>query len=129
MAVSLGGCFHFDAPDTFDSVDPAGRMHAAGRAAATGDTTAEPELVEMLASDDPAERLVAIGTLERLTGERLGYDPAAGPALRRAAIERWRAWLAKRNPPVKEGTSGGATHPATVAPQGPSPSSGTRTDR
>lgn len=62
----------------------------------------------MLASDDPAERLVAIGTLERLTGERLGYDPAGHPSARAAAIARWRQRAA-----VAE-TRGGANDPATV---------------
>jgi HEAT repeat protein len=105
LAVS---CVSFNPPDSFQSVDPAGRMHAASRAAATGDQTAIPELVDMLASDDPAERLIAISTLEKLTGERLGYDPTGYPSSREAAIARWRKRLAVA------GARGGGNDPATV---------------
>ncbi len=103
MAVS---CVGFDEADSFQSVDPAGRMHAAALADAAGDKTAVPSLVEMLSSDDPAERMVAIGSLEKLTGERLGYDPAGSPSSRMAAIARWKSRVAD--------ASGGVNDPATV---------------
>ncbi|MBY0309459.1 MAG: hypothetical protein K2Q09_12010 [Phycisphaerales bacterium] len=90
------GCSGAHAPDTLNSGDPAGRMHAAALAAAAGDVSAEGALVQMLRSDDPAERMVAIGSLERLTGERMGYSPAGSPEARRQAVARWEAWLAGR---------------------------------
>jgi hypothetical protein len=43
----------------------------------------------MLDSDDPATRLLAINALERITGDRLGFDYAAPEAQRQAAISRW----------------------------------------
>lgn len=105
-AVQQTACVRFDAPDSFTSVDPAGRMNAAGRAAASDDESAVPQLVEMLASDDPAERLIAIAALDRITGDRLGFDPAADPAARRAGIKRWQHRVA--NP------SGAGNDPAKV---------------
>lgn len=53
-------------------------------------------LILMLGSDDPAERLYAIGRLDRLTGERLGYDPTADAQVRSKAQDRWRDWLEQR---------------------------------
>ncbi|MDP1660856.1 MAG: hypothetical protein Q8L55_02980 [Phycisphaerales bacterium] len=125
-----GGCARFDAPDSFTSIDPAGRMHAAGQAAAAGDETAVPALVEMLGSDDPAERLIAIAALESITGNRMGFDPSAAPSARRVAQERWRQSVAK--------PGGAGNDPATVAPTRteaplppppPPPSPAPRTDR
>lgn len=81
-------------------------MNAAGKAAAAGDTSAVPSLVEMLRSDDPAERMLAIGTLEKLTGERLGFDPTGSASSRGAAIGRWEVRVA--------GGSGAVNDPATV---------------
>jgi hypothetical protein len=46
----------------------------------------------MLGSDDPATRLLAIEALNRITGERLGFEPHAGPQDREASVERWRAF-------------------------------------
>ena len=106
IALSMCSCASFQPADSFQSVDPAGRLHAASKAAAANDKSAIPDLVGMLSSDDPAERLVAIGTLERLTGERLGYDPAGSPSSRSAAIQRWNKQVAER--------SGEGNDPATV---------------
>lgn len=90
-------------------------MHAASQAAAAGDTSAIPVLVEMLASDDPAERMVAIGTLERLTGERRGFFAAASPKSRAEAVARWYAWL-ESGQPVRRGDD----PPTLPKPSGPS---------
>ncbi|MFT3685234.1 MAG: hypothetical protein QM783_09965 [Phycisphaerales bacterium] len=109
----LGGCAASPGPDTFASVDPAGRMHAAAVADANHDTSAVPMLVEMLSSDDPAERLVAIGVLEKLTGQRLGYSPTASSHSRKLAVERWYDWLRTNDlrPQVDPATVGGARLP------------------
>lgn len=61
-------------------------------AASTGDKSSIPGLIERLSSNDPAERLLAIRSLERLTGETKGYDHAASPQKRNQAIERWATW-------------------------------------
>lgn len=49
----------------------------------------------MLESDDPATRLLAIITLERLTGERFGYEHGASEVEREKAIDSWEAYLMK----------------------------------
>jgi hypothetical protein len=46
-------------------------------------------LVEHLESDDPAVRLAAIMTLERLTGATHGYRPYDSEHGRDAAVRRW----------------------------------------
>jgi hypothetical protein len=83
-------------------------MHAAAEADAKGDRSAVPMLIEMLASDDPAERMVAIGVLEKLTGQRLGYSPAGSAHSRALAVDRWYDWLRTND------LRGGAD-PATVS--------------
>ena len=62
-------------------------------AAAARDRAAVPGLVERLESQDGGERLLAITALERITGERLGYDHAGPAGERSAAVDRWRAWV------------------------------------
>lgn len=73
----------------FNSPEPAARNAAIVKAASEQDGKAVPDLVRMLDSDDPATRLLAIQALERITGERLGYDPAAGNEAREPAMLRW----------------------------------------
>ena len=89
---ALGGC----APEaaSFDSREPAARLEASFRAVDARDQRSTDELIRMLSSDDPAERLVAIRSLERLTGQTLGYDHAGTEAERAEAIDRWVAWQA-----------------------------------
>jgi hypothetical protein len=77
-----------------DTTDPAGQIGAIRVAAAQNDRSAIPRLIEFLESDDAAVRLFSIGTLEQLTGERFGYDPAAPPSRRREAARRWAGWYA-----------------------------------
>ncbi|GMV24412.1 MAG: hypothetical protein AMXMBFR58_04430 [Phycisphaerae bacterium] len=69
-------------------------MEAAVRAAASDDPSAVPALVAMLDSDDPAVRMVAIHSLEDITGETFGYDFSADDAGRAEAIDRWRRYAA-----------------------------------
>jgi hypothetical protein len=73
----------------FDSDNPASRLYAIRRAGDQRDAAATPRLIESLESDDPAERVLAIAALERITGERLGYDPHASLAHRHEAVQRW----------------------------------------
>lgn len=90
IALRAGGCVPI--PKGFDSPEPAARIEAAVDAAATGEKGAIPDLIALLDSDDPATRLVAIGSLERLTGQTLGYHYAAPERERDAAVERWVEW-------------------------------------
>jgi len=55
-----------------------------------------PDRIRLLDSDDPAVRLFAIRSLERLTGQTLGYDHAAPKPERSRAVDRWVEWLAER---------------------------------
>lgn len=89
LALAQPGCAPAAMDGGFESGNPSARVYAAERAAETGDRTAIPHLIEMLDSDDPAERFVAIGALERLTGHTLGYGYADPPAQRREAVKRW----------------------------------------
>lgn len=63
------------------------------RVSSVQDREAAAELVRDLESDDAAVRLFAIHTLERLTGDRMGYIYYAEEADRRPAVTRWRDWL------------------------------------
>lgn len=74
---------------SYDSPEPGARNAAIVRTAAAGRTSDIPSLVRMLESDDPTTRVLAIRTLERLTGETHGYDPHAEPFEREPAIARW----------------------------------------
>lgn len=71
---------------------PASRIAAIYAAAEHTDHAQLPMLIEELSSDDPAVRLYAIAALEKLTGQRLGFEPAANMAEREKAIDRWVAW-------------------------------------
>jgi len=53
-------------------------------------------LVVMLQSDDPAVRFLAIESLDRLVGERHGYDASAPWPERAVAIETWARVLHER---------------------------------
>ena len=77
----------------FDSANPAARMYAIEQAARQGDQTAIRDIIELLDSDDPAVRLMAITTLERLTGQTYGYRHYDSTLERREAIARWIAAL------------------------------------
>jgi len=93
-------------PKGFDSPEPAARISAAVEAADAGDAGAIPDLIGLLDSDDPATRLVAIRSLERLTGQTLGYDHAAPEREREEAVDRWVEWERERSDGVGEGGRG-----------------------
>jgi HEAT repeat protein len=52
-------------------------------------------LFETLRSDDPLRRRVGIDRLRQLTNLDHGFDPAAPPEQREAAVKRWEAWLGR----------------------------------
>jgi len=66
-----------------------------------------PEIVECLRSDDDLVRMMAIGALERMTGQTLGYDFTDPLPLRLEGYRRWRAWvIAERlDPPPRPQSS------------------------
>jgi HEAT repeat protein len=76
--------------------DPSVRIQAMCQAARQNDTEALPYLVDRLNDDEADVRFFAIVALEKMTGQRMGYEHYA-PALERAeAVERWRQWLRRR---------------------------------
>ena len=93
VVLGAGGCLATSETGV-ESRDPAKRLQAMVDAAARRDRSAVPGLVGRLDSQDPGERLVAITSLERITGKRMGYDHAGTPAEREAAVARWQKWLA-----------------------------------
>lgn len=115
MALCLAGCLAGSwpgacaprAPRGLDSPLPQQRMEAAVRAAERQDTSAVPGIVPLLESDDPAVRMVAVQSLERITGQTLGYDHSADEPERRAAVERWVRWVSERYAPSVLDVSGG----------------------
>ena len=88
--ISLTGCQPPRAAGGgFDSDDPASKLYAIRRAGAQRDAQSIEPLVVELGSDDPAVRMLAIDALERITGERLGYNPYAPQRERRQMAQRW----------------------------------------
>lgn len=97
-AASIVGasCADPDKAVGFNETNPAARLRAVRQAAKTEDPSAIRPLITRLDSDDPAERLLAIRTLERITGETMGYDHAAPRHERDAAVKRWATWYQER---------------------------------
>lgn len=92
MGTLLGGCIP-SAKTAFDSPAPSKRLDAIVDAAAKNDRSSTAQLVEMLKSEDPAERMLAIRTLERITQQTHGYRHQDPEWKRLQAINRWEAWL------------------------------------
>lgn len=88
---------------SFDSPEPAARNAAIVRAAETRDQGSVDELIAMLDSDDPATRVLAIRTLERITGQTNDYDPHADTMSRAAAVRRWHDWHTQHHAPFVGG--------------------------
>lgn len=105
LVAHVPGCGPVVTP-SFDSPEPAARNAAIVRAAETRDRGSVDELIAMLDSDDPATRVLAIRTLERITGQTNDYDPHADDLSRDAAVRRWHAWYAANNFP-HDSTVGG----------------------
>lgn len=91
----LGGCANPESAVGFTEPDTAARMRAIRRAGALQDQQAVPALISRLDSDDPAERLLAIRTLEKITGETQRFEYAASKEQREAGVRKWVEWYAQ----------------------------------
>lgn len=94
-AAWIGGCGDPGRAIGLDQPDPAARVRAVRAAAeepASEDAAAMRELIEALANDDPAVRLLAIRALERKTGQTLGYEHWQSADKRDEALKRWLNW-------------------------------------
>jgi len=85
---SLSGCVPTE-PVSLQARDPVKRMEAIVDAAEEHDRSQIPGLVKLLDSDDPATRMLAIRSLEQITGETHGYDHAAPRYERDKAVDEW----------------------------------------
>lgn len=115
----MAGCAGDANPD-FDSLQSTGRIKAAVSAAAGRDEQAVPDLIAMLVSDDPAERFIGIASLKRITGQTLGYDPAAPEGERQLAVARWRTFASEEAPAQEKSVGLAVTGHSQLAfsPQG-----------
>lgn len=84
-------CSSADPDSGFDSPVPGSNMYAISKAVREGDKSHIHDMIRCLESDDPVVRWTAIDGLERLTGQKYGYDFAGPWAERRRAIDRWKA--------------------------------------
>lgn len=98
----LTGCIP-DPKIGFDSPAPSKRLDAIVQASELEDDESLVKLVEMLRSHAPAERMLAIRSIEQRTGETLGFDHAAEHWERIAAYNRWLEWLDERSYILPEG--------------------------
>ncbi len=80
----------------YDDPVPEARIGAIRRSAESLDRSQYGNNIESLDDNDPSVRLAAIGALQRMSGETLGYRFNAPSDERAAAIARWKAWLAKQ---------------------------------
>jgi len=103
-ALGLVGCADPDSAVGFHEAGPEARVRAIRQAGNRDDKKAIPDLIELLQSDDPAERLLSIRTLEKMTGQTLGYDHTAGQEQRREAAKRWADWYSKNADKISAGT-------------------------
>ena len=89
VSICIGGCLP-EAKVAFDSPAPSKRLDAIAQASQEEDQESRIQLVEKLGSTDPAERMLAIRSLEQREGTTLGYHHAAPHWERLEAIQRWR---------------------------------------
>jgi hypothetical protein len=75
--------------------DASVRIEAARALLAMGTRKSVPYLIEGLETDDPEHLTVVNQALEKITGEKQGYDPEKGVDDNAGAIEKWRAWWEK----------------------------------
>lgn len=90
--VLLAGCAPI--PVGFDAPSETKRQDAIVAAAASGDRSPQTlrGLISQLDSPDPATRMLAIRTLERLTGQTFGYDYSDPSWKRERFVQAWVDW-------------------------------------
>ena len=76
-----------------DNPNPAVRLMAIKWAGDNKESSAIPQLVELLHDEDTSVRFFAIEALQRITGTNNGYDYKASPQLRAEAVDRWHEFL------------------------------------
>ncbi len=84
------------------SIKPDVAIKAMSEAAAAKSRRAIEPLVRRLYDEDPAIRMLAIGALEDITGETMGYRSYESEVKRVAAVKRWEAWLVEQGLAVEQ---------------------------
>jgi len=72
------------------------RIKAIVEAGRERDDKAVPLIVDRLEDEDEGVRLYSIIALEKITGERFGYDYGDSMSERAGAVERWRNFVRRR---------------------------------
>jgi hypothetical protein len=93
LVVIMGGCAAPRPRAAVTDADVSARIRGMKKAVREQDRAILQHLVADLDSDDPAVRLYAFESLQRLTGQDLGYRYYDDEIARQAAIRRWQAWL------------------------------------
>ena len=96
-------------PQALISERPAERIAAIKHAAEIGDKSVVTILVQRLEDPDEAVRFFAIIALEKLTGERFGYQYYDSQVERARAVERWRRYLQEHRPTASQPEEGTAS--------------------
>ena len=95
-------------PRSLISERPAERIAAVKHAAEIGDESVIAILVQRLEDTDEAVRFFAIIALEKMTGERFGYQYYDSEVERARAVTRWRRYLQERYPVASQPEGGAA---------------------
>jgi hypothetical protein len=90
--VALAACAPSATEGGFANPAPGARIYAIEDAVTFNRRDQIPQIVECLCSDDDLLRFMAIGALQRMTGQDLGYQFDDPEPLRFAAYQRWRQW-------------------------------------
>ena len=96
-------------PQALISERPAERIAAIKHAAEFGDESVIGILVQRLEDPDDAVRFFAIIALEKLTGERFGYQYYDSEVERARSVERWRRYLREHAPAASRPEGGTAS--------------------
>lgn len=102
--VAALGCAPSATEGGFASPAPGARIYAIEDAVKFNQRSQIPNIVECLCSDDDLLRYMAIGALQRMTGQDLGYQFDDPDPLRFVAYKRWQQWTIdeKLAPPQRE---------------------------
>lgn len=92
LSLPLGACSQPALRADAESNDPQERTLALARIVSDDDRSRAVEVISLLESPDPVDRMLAIRTLERWTGNTNGYDHSAPEAQRAHAVEAWWTW-------------------------------------
>src|SRR5438046_10677977 len=117
VAVFMAGCGRVGALRArINSEDSSERILAIRQAGDQKDVSAVRLLVDRLEDEDAAVRLFAIAALEKITGQRFGYDYGQSAELRAKSVKKWRQYVRSaaqasrtNQPPLRAGgTQNGA---------------------